>query len=195
MNNLQSVEEKFEKHSISTDVVLPGVKLLDHTSRFSPGFTDTKYLPFYYRLGCELNPNNVIQVGSNLGLVGAAFLRGCKTVHEWVVFDTFVNSSNIVISNLNLFGNLKVSYHLFDLSYRSKLQESFDLAFLSQFFGPKETDIFLDFLWSQLKSEGFLVVDYVEHDYVKESFFNFCKIKNREPFLFKTRYGVGIIKR
>ncbi len=54
----------------------------------------------------------------------------------------------------------------------------------------------LEILWPFLSSGGLLVVDRVVSDKsVKDSFSNFCNIKNRDPFVIKTRYGVGIVQK
>jgi len=53
----------------------------------------------------------------------------------------------------------------------------------------------LEFLWNQLRSEGLLVIDYIQNDVINDAFLSFCRVKNREPKSFNTRYGVGIIKR
>ena len=54
----------------------------------------------------------------------------------------------------------------------------------------------LEILWPFLSSGGLLVVDRVVSDKsAKDSFSNFCNIKNRDPFVIKTRYGVGIVQK
>lgn len=190
---LEKVLESFTKKNISTDVILSNVKLLDSSSKNSPAYNDPKYFPFFYRLGCEVNPKKVIQIGSKLGLVGSSFLKGCKNVEEWHVFDDENCYKNIIDSNLRLSGCSKIFFESTDLFNESFLFA--ELGLLTEKYDLKKMNFCLEFLWKNLKSECYLVVDYVEDPEIKENFYNFCFIKNRKPVLFNTRYGVGIIKK
>jgi hypothetical protein len=68
----------------------------------------------------------------------------------------------------------------------------FDLGLLTENFGAERYLKHLDFLWKYLTPEGLLVADYINsHDVFHE----FCRVNNREPVIFNTRYGVGIIQR
>jgi hypothetical protein len=185
-------------HSISTDVLLPQVKLPNNSSKQSPAFSDPNYLPFYFRLGMESNPQVVCQIGCNLGLVGACFIKGCKTVREWISFDGKNQNSRFVESNLKLAGCPKITIKDLDFStknFDTNVEKVADMAFLSESFDIKKTEISLDLLWNCLKPDGFLVVDYIHDTQIFASFQRFCQIKNREPVLFKTRYGIGIVIR
>ena len=83
----QKIKDKFEKSNISTINIIPKIKLADISSKLSPAFNDPKYLPFYYKLGSELAPSNVLQIGSSLGLIAAVFTKSCKTVEDWFIVD------------------------------------------------------------------------------------------------------------
>jgi hypothetical protein len=195
---LEKVRNEFQNRSISTDVLLPNVKVVNLTSKDSPAFNDPKYLPFYYRLGCQVKVSNAIQIGSKLGLVGASFTKGCKSLEEWIVVENKSLNHRFVESNLKLCGCKKVVFFDFDSANNIspvKIDKKADIAFLSECFDSKQTDIYLDFLWNILKSDSFLVVDYLEDTQVSESFQKFCVIKNREPTLFKTRYGIGVLQK
>ncbi len=187
------VEATFENKSISTDVLLSGVKVLDATSKSSPAFNDPRYLPFYCRLGCVFKPKQVIQIGPKLGLVGASFLKGCRTTEKWTVIGDNQSVSSIVASNLKLDRELNIEFWQLNDFLKVKDILLKDMALLSE---PYDK-IFdhLEFLWSQLRPEGLLVIDYIQNDVINEAFLSFCRVKNREPKLFNTRYGVGIIKR
>ena len=195
---LKCVAEIFEAKNISTDVILPHVKVNSATSKESPEFNDPRYLPFYYRLGNAIQPEFSVQIGSKLGLVGAAFLRSCKSIKEWYICEKNTPNHRMVESNLKLYGCTKIVFQT-DLDYDKldfeKPRLSADIAFLSESFDHKTSDIYLDFLWNCLKPEGLLVVDYIENKTTSESFYKFCVVKNRKPILFKTRYGIGILTR
>lgn len=197
-SKLNCVAEKFETKSISTDVILPHVKVNSATSKESPEFNDPRYLPFYYRLGYEIQPEFSVQIGSKLGLVGASFLRSCKSIKEWHIYEKNNPNHRIVESNLKLYGCPKIVFQNvedYDKLDLEKTRLSANIAFLSESFDYKTSDIYLDFLWNCLKPEGLLIVDYIENKTTSESFYKFCVVKNRKPILFKTRYGVGILTR
>jgi hypothetical protein len=194
---LKIVDLKFNKANISTDVILPNVKLLDSASKESPAFLDPKYLPFYYRLGCELKAKNVIQKGSKLGLIGASFMKGCKTIEDWLVIEDTKPFVNIIESNLKLNGCPKIEFRYLDkapITDDEKNQKLVDIVFISE----KEEDEqklmkYMRFLWNQLKPNGLLVIDYFYDKMINQSFLNFCNVKNKEPVSFNTRYGVGVL--
>jgi hypothetical protein len=196
IDQIKLVESKFYKRDISVDVIMPHVKMLDSSSKDSPAFLDPKYLPFYYRLGCEIKSRDIIQIGSNLGLIGAAFMKGCKTVNNWQIIDSKKTFINIVESNLKLNGNPKVTFRYLDenpIDLDEKVELLADVAFISEPQEEKNLMKYMDFLWNRLKSNGLLVVDHFDTPVINKYFLSFCSIKNKEPILFKTRYGVGIL--
>ena len=62
-------------------------------------------------------------------------------------------------------------------------------------FDAKKLMEYMEFAWSSLKTDCFLIVDYVKEKELNETFVSFFNIKNRKPFLFNTRYGVGVLTR
>ena len=71
-------------------------------------------------------------------------------------------------------------------------EHCYDMCFLSHDFGPEKYLMHLKFLWNCLRLEGLLVADYINsHDVFHE----FCRVSNREPVIFDTRYGIGIIEK
>ena len=195
---LDIVASKFEERDISIDVILPNIKLLDSYSRQSPAFNDPRYLPFYYRFGCQVRPKKVLQIGSKIGLVAASFLKGCKTVDEWFVIDELNSCLNIVESNIKLNGCKKINFRFLDKNpiIDSEEFEFFaDMAIISEKFDAKKLMEYMEFAWSSLKTDCFLIVDYVKEKELNETFVSFFNIKNRKPFLFNTRYGVGVLTR
>ena len=189
---------------ISSDKLLAGTKLLDESSRAAGDYNDIRYLPFYYHLGKQLTPKSVYQIGAKLGLVGACFLRSCKTVEQWLAMDQDRNlAARIIESNLKLhtkycddpmpgmMGYMGLSDSMLEMS-AAKEFAGFDLGLLTENFGPERYVKHLNFLWKNLTPEGLLVADYIHsHDVFHE----FCRVNNREPDVFNTRYGVGIIRK
>lgn len=188
------LREQLEKNLVSSPVLLSGAKLLDNNSWSSPQITDPNYLPFYYHLGKQLTPGSVLQIGAKLGLVAACFLRSCKTADLWIVMDEGQRNS-IISSNIHLHMPLgQATYVPFkdDLECAEDDKFECDLALLTEDYGEERCGKYLEVLWKYLKPEGLLVADYINsHD----AFHEFCRVANREPEIFKTRYGVGIIQR
>jgi hypothetical protein len=191
MTIIDKVEDNFKK-DISTEVILPNIKVLNSTSKQSPEFLDPKYIPFYYRLGKELNCKSAIQIGSKLGLVASSFLKGCKSVDYWCFFDETKPPINIIESNLKINGCYNCFFN-FPIESTTDTKNLYDIAFLSQVYDSNKSLFYMKFLWEKIKPNSFLIVDYVFEKNTKEVFDDFCAIKNRIPRIIKTRYGVGIV--
>jgi hypothetical protein len=196
------LNEKLGSNLLSSSVLLGQAKMLDLSSRESPAFNDPRYFPFYYHLGSQVSPKVVCQIGCKLGLIGACFLQSCRSTEEWLAMDAMVDNvkppASIITSNLSLFGKAKVNFMLLNdsmLKMDGVKGFVFGMGLLTEKYSPEKTQLYLDFLWKYLSSEGLLVVDYIQDDAVKGVFLDFCRVKNREPLLFDTRYGVGIVNR
>ena len=199
------IRKQLDQGLIGSDKLLAGTKLLDESSREAGDYTDIRYLPFYYHLGKQLTPKSVYQIGAKLGLVGACFLRSCKTVEQWIAMDQDRDlAARIIESNLKLHtkycndpmpggsvGYMGLSDSMLEMP-AAKDFPGFDLGFLTENFGSERYIKHLKFLWNFLSPEGLLVADYINSGDV---FHEFCRVNNREPEIFNTRYGVGIIQK
>lgn len=193
---------------ITSERLLAGTKLVDESSRDSADYLDPNHFPFYYHLGKQLTPKKVFQIGARLGLVGCCFLSSCKTVEEWMAMDHGRDlTSRIIAANLKLHTKYKDDimpgpFQCMGLLWHTELEkdskrtipndQSYDLCFLSDHYEPEKQLVYLKFLWNLLNPEGLLVADYINSDDV---FHEFCRVSNREPVIFNTRYGIGIIKK
>lgn len=189
---MDSVElkRKLNLSAIGTNVLLSKVKLLDLKSNQTAAFRDSKYFPFYYHLGSQVSPEHVLQVGPKLGLPAVCFLQKCKTVNSWIVVEEQNLPRSMIRSNIQMFINNKLVKFCND----SDIMNGYDLALLTEEYDREQHNLYLKFLWDSLKSGGLLVVDYITNNKViQESFHDFCRVKNREPIIFDTRYGVGVI--
>jgi hypothetical protein len=201
------IRRQLELGLMSPQNLLAGTKLLDESSRNAGDYQDFNYMPFYYHLGKQLTPKVVYQIGAKLGLVGACFLTSCKTVEQWLAMDQDRDlSARIIESNLKLhtkycdnatpggpIGYMGLSDGMLEMTTpHTKDFTGFDVGFLTENFGEERYLKHLNFLWKFLKPEGLLVADYITaHDVFHE----FCRVKNRKPVIFNTRYGVGIVQR
>lgn len=194
--NKESLQIKLESYLVDSGILLGTCKLLDSASKSAPAFMDRKYFPFYYYLGCLTSPTRVFQFGSKLGLIGACFMQGCKTVEHWVAVDPPEPKPPHQIIQSNLSKYCKGEAHALDLGGTLLTTErDLDMGLVTEKY-PKEKFVeHLEFLWEHLRPEGLLVADYIDDDAVRDSFEGFCRVKNRKPDVYKTRYGVGILTR
>jgi hypothetical protein len=196
------LNEKLDRGFLDSNHLLGSLKFLDVSSKDTPAFGDPRYFPFYYYLGTQTTPKSVVQIGAKLGLIGACFMQGCKTVEDWLAMDSYdiKPPASIITSNLKRFGQTEGKYG-FMLLNDSMLEMNnnpdyrIDMGLLTEKYNAEKTSRYLEFLWRYLNPEGLLVVDYIQEADVKDSFKAFCRVKNREPEVFETRYGVGVITR
>jgi hypothetical protein len=180
-------------------MLLSDAKLLDPATRDTPAFNDPRYLPFYYHLGGQLAPRAGYQIGSKLGLVGACFMRGAKVTQSWAAADApdpaVRHPARTIESNLSLYCKGAVSSVVLDEAALRADGPPVDVCVLSERFPPDRAELYLDHLWRRLRSEGWLVVDYIGDEAGAAVFHKFCRVKNRQPVVFGTRYGLGVITR
>lgn len=198
MLDLQLLAQKIYKSNLSTRHILSQARLIDEKSRNSPAFDDPRYLPVYYKIGQELQPRKVLEIGFELGLKAACLLLGSQQTESYVGFQN--QPEEFYASRLGK-SNVKAVYNksldvivgdLTDLETNIKTK-SFDMAILGD---RNLSDIrpWLSLIWDQVENEGLIIVDYIEEKRRSE-FLLFCNTKNREPFLLETRYGLAILKR
>ena len=167
---------------------------MDSSSKSAGDYNDVRYLPFYYHLGKQSSAKTVCQIGPKLGLVGACFLKSCETVDSWTIVDNKHNNCQITTSNLKLNSNFykKTFCDFVFYSTLDEIKSFYDICFITESFEKTVCFNYMEFMWESLSSEGLLVVDYITSN---NAFHEFCRVKNREPMIFNTRYGVGIVQK
>ena len=181
------LQKKLDRAAVPSSILLGRTKMVDESSRSTGAYSDPRHFPFYYYLGQQLEPKKVLQVGAYLGLPAVCFLQGCRTVEDWYCVG---ETSKMAIKNTRFYHRsaLFPSWESCD----SKDLAEWDLALLTQDFPPEQSQWSLEFLWKRLVSEGLLVMDYISSSNV---FHDFCRVKNREPVFFTTRYTIGIVQK
>lgn len=196
------LEEKLDKN-LPARVFLDRMRVIDEESRQTAAYNDPKYVPFYYWLGEQVQPDSIIEVGFRLGLFSATFLRACKSVKKMLAFQekttTFYSPK---LGKANVRDHYKGPLDIYvgsinDVAFEQKLTENqWGLAIVNEEVGYDRHREYLDALWSNLQLDGLIVMDYVtRHKPAGEAYFDFCKAKNRSPITIATRYGVGIIRK
>lgn len=197
------IEDKLKTEKISGRILLDRFKVLNESSRNTIAYNDSKYAPFYYYLGTMINPKNIAEIGFRFGLLSGCFLMGCNNVEN---FAAFQQKTDYYYSPRTGKDNIKKYFKKkFDVYVGKILDEEWDKIYNSVgrdlvFINEKTTyDLhmaYLDFLWPNINDDGLILVEYLNsHEETKESYYNFCKIVNRIPFIIETRYGIGVIKK
>jgi hypothetical protein len=191
------LQEDLKKQTISSKALLGTFRLLTDNSRLTGAYQDSSYFPLYYYLGKRINAKNLIEWNFNLGLYSGCFLKGNNTVENIFAFHEKTEefySSRIGVSNI------KNHYHKkFDIcegtieeAQEGLGKDSWDVAIVNGEVSYKEQISRLNILWEHISPDGLIVVDYIGSNC---GFEDFCRIKNRVPIIFNTRYGIGIIQK
>lgn len=188
----------------SARVLLDNLRLITEDSRRTSAYTDPLFMPFYYHLGQVFEAKNILEIGFQLGLCSACFLKA-RPVEQVLGFQEKgeeyysprLGKAN-VMQNAHRHMPLEVYVGGFnDPEFLVPFQRNkWDLCFINEETGYDKHLAYLDFVWPQMELDGLMVMDYLtRHTPAQKAYFDFCKSKNREPVTFKTRYGVGIIQR
>lgn len=201
---VKKINSKLEKQHLSATTLLGRFKVIDENSRKVTRYTDPTYAPFYYYLGCEIKPRSLVEIGFKIGLISGSFLIGCKTVEKFLAFQQ--SDEDKYYSPRLGSGNIKKCYknkfdiyigEITDEEFKNKLiGNKWDLLVINEETSYDRYMAYLEFFWKYINQEGFICMDYLNYNkYAKKAFEDFCKLKNRSPVRFKSKYGVGLIER
>lgn len=207
--DLQALREKVSTRlstsALTTQHLLGRCRLIDEESRETSAFSDPHYLPFYYHLGANLpGTKNLMEIGFRLGLPSSCFLQGCPGVENYFGFHEESHgpyySSRLARGNVldHLNGTFDSFYgYIEDGKFLDNLRsQRWDVIIIDEEISYDKHRAYLDLVWSSLADDGLIVVDYLsQHEASRRAFREFCTTKSREPVLFPTRYGTGIIQR
>lgn len=197
----EKIDTQLAKGLLSGRLLLSRTRMLDENSRLSPPYTDPHYIPFYYYFGQHVQPKNVVEVGLRLGLCSSTLFRTCKTVDKFLAFQEkgqVFYSPRMAIHNIRDYYKGNLTTHvgkITDDKFINVIEKDlWDLALINEETTYDTHLSYLEILWNNMRLNGTILIEYVNyHDYVKKAYFDFCKKNNREPYVFKTRYGVGVI--
>lgn len=190
---VKTIDQKLNAKLISSKVMLSRFALLEESSRSSFAYTDPRHIPFFYYLGCQIKPKTFCEIGVGLGLCSGAFFLGCRTVEHFLGFQP---QTDEYYSTRLAHRNIKLVYHK-DMEFCvSELEKSFkkhkwDLVSITE---HDEQMTYLKLAWSGLSDHGMIIIDHTNYTNNK-AYHDFCKVVNRQPVVFKTKYGVGLIER
>ena len=182
------------KELVQSSVLLNGFLFLDSGVMKSSAFVDPSYLPFYYYLSKYVRPKNLLEVGFALGLHSGAFLRANDSVENFLAYQS-LNERPSRLGQKNIALVYRRDFRLFvgpfiDCTLR---EHSWDLVLWDKRLPYDEARSGMDRVWDNMSLDGWFVFERFTDD--NRAFLDFCKVHSREPVVFPTRYGVGIIRR
>jgi len=198
----EEIDPQLKKQAISGRYLLDRFCMIDETSRKSPAYVDPTYAPFYYHLGKIIKPQNMIEIGFNLGLLSSSFMLSCRTVELFFGFKEGKKEDfhSERIGKLNLkkvFKKKRIFYNgnMFDKEFENIMKSNaWDMVMINE---EKDYDKQLQYMetaWEKLNKNGILVIEYIDsHRPSREAFKSFSDNKEVERLEFKTRYGTGIV--
>ena len=188
----------------NTRVLLNMARMINESDRRTSSYTDPNYIPFYYHLGKLIKPKAVVEVGLRLGLTGAAFLRSCQSVEEYLALQV-LNGDDYYSSRLAK-ANIRDHYRgvlythagsIEDDNFSASLEARlWDLVVINDEFSYDDHLLTLETLWPCVSSGGYLVCDYTKsHPPTRKAWDGFCVSRNLKSEFVDTRYGVSIAQR
>lgn len=189
--------------TLSGRSILDRFRVVDDKSRKTAPYLDHRYAPFYYYLGKHIQPKNVMEIGFNLGLLSGSFLISCKTVKNFFGFKLISNNfipTRLGKSNIKMVfkGNKKFfEGNLYENDFFDEFGKNlWDLIIINDENVYDQHLEYLEIVWPQISENGLIVAEYIHsHKAAGDAFLAFCESKNRQPLIFKTRYGTGIVQK
>lgn len=188
---------------ISARAMLGRFLMNDERSRLSAAYSDPRYIPAFYYLGREITPSNVAEFGLRAGLCGGAFLMACKTVNNYLAFQPASDSyysPRIAVKNLKQFYRRELRVHVGDVrdpdfTYQFE-NKKWDLIMINDEPSYDQAMLMLNLSWSSLADNGLIIMDYVNyHKSNGRAYRDFCKVRNRDPGIVKSKYGLGLLRK
>jgi predicted O-methyltransferase YrrM len=197
------VDVHLKKELISGKLLLDRFCMINEDSRKSPSYSDPKFTAFYYHLGKYLEPKSLLEVGFDLGLFSGCFMISCKTVEKFLAFrenkKDYYFSSKIGQRNIKKYFKGPIVFHfgtIYDDLLDKNLSQPYDMIIITMEQAYDKQLEYMEFFWPHLSENGIMVCEnIIYHEPTKEAFDAFAFSKNREPIIFSTRNGTGILQK
>ena len=192
------LQSDLDKKVVSSKILLNRFRLIQEADRQSGAYQDPNWLPFYYHLGKYIKGDSLMEIGFSLGLPSCCFMQR-QQISRFLKKKKKVKDEkfypNLGLANIRQF-KVVPEFHLGELEeIEDQLEKGWDIFLVGEKISHDLMRNHLDILWNHLNSDGFMIVDYLSDKSTNEAFSAFCKISNREPVLFDTRYGIGIVQK
>jgi len=193
---------KLKQSSIPPRMLLSRFRFIDEKSRYSRACLDPNYLPFYFYLGRLFPRQSVLEIGFGLGLNGSLYMMGCSEVNDYLAIQEITNeyySLRLGRANVKQVYNKTAGLYvgkLHDEIFMNRMRiHKWDVAIITEIRGYDTNVSWLSTVWDEMNDGGIICIDNTETEVVNKSYRDFCRIKGREPFIFPTRYGIGVIEK
>jgi hypothetical protein len=194
---------ELNKGIVTPRILLDRLRVPDESCRKSSEYQDSRYVPFFYHLGKFISPTSLFQLGVGLGFPICSLLQSCKSVEKIFLFQPSSKeffSPRLTISNIkdHFKGDLGYSYGNFtDVEFAENFDKgNWDFAFVNVIATLDSYRNYLDLVWQRMPVGGIIAVDYLSsYQESQDAFSTFCKVVNREPVIFNTRNGTGLIQK
>jgi hypothetical protein len=201
IEKLEELANKMKKSYLSPRVLISKFRFIEEESRYSRACLDSNYIPFYYYLGMIFPVKNLLEIGFGLGLNAGVYLTGSKITENYLTIqepsDSYY-STRIGRSNIKQVWKKKFYSHygkVYDEEFIKKIKErKWGLTIISDKVEYDTHLLWLNTVWDEMEDYGLICMDYITaHDQAKRAYKDFCIIKNRDQYIFDSRYGVGVI--
>lgn len=192
------------KKIINGKVLLQNCKFIDENSRKTPAYGDYMYAPFYYHLGKFVKPKNVFSWNFTLGFLEKCFFMSCKETEtffsfrkkdENLYFSPRMGSYNVKKSFKKEFDFYHGSIHDDEINDKITSQK-WDCFFITDENSYDDLLYYLDISWKNMADDGIIVVEYIKDlKKMKNAFYAFAESVEKEPIIYNTRYGTGILQK
>jgi predicted O-methyltransferase YrrM len=194
------ISDKVVKASIPPRVLLSKFRFIDEQSRYSRACLDPHYMPFYYHLGKHCPVENLLEIGFGLGLKSSCYFMGSPGTKHYLslqeppdeYYSIRMGVANVKQAWRNKFRVHVGSFH--DETFISALREKkWDLVLVDE---KKQYDthlLWLNTVWEEMNHDGLIFVDQLCDGQVSRAYHDFCVVKHREPYIFPTRYKIGVV--
>jgi hypothetical protein len=195
----KKLQDKLNKQTIPARILLGKFSFIDDDARKSHAYVDPNYMPFYYYLGNQVKAKNLAIFGVGIGLSAVCCLMGNKAEHFTSIQETGGEYYSPRLAKSNI---LRVYNEKFNIYYGNCFggfsdeftSKKWDLVIYDCKIAYDEHMARLNLIWEYLTPNGILCMDGLKWDTNNKRAFNdFTKVKNREKFEVRTRYGVGLI--
>jgi hypothetical protein len=205
IEKFDEIAKSVKKSLIPPRILLSKFRFLEENSRYSRACMDHFYLPFYYYLGKHFPVKSLLDIGFGLGLNAGLYFMGCPNVENYLAiqepsseyYSARIGKANIKQTRKFPFKSDVNVCSSYDEQFVKKMRSrKWELAFINEKHGYDAMIGWMNHIWDVMEEGGVMCIEYTTiHESVKKAYNDFCKIKQRTPYVFPTRYGVGAIVR
>jgi len=82
----KQLEIALKRRMLPPRIFLSSFCLIDNNSKKAAAYNDSRYIPFYYYLGKNIQPKTFVEIGFGIGLCSGTFFKSCSSVETFIAF-------------------------------------------------------------------------------------------------------------